>query len=114
MDGGIHWSVSNRAYLTGVTRLTVLLFSALHLLDLAKVIFNAHIATAPAAGANSSAMNRLRLANYYLLWARESLKCSVASGGTLCDGEEHGGPHAEAEQLARAIADEEKYLSQGR
>lgn len=83
--------------------------SGLHLLELAKVVYNSHMA-ASASSSTARATEMLYQSTVYSRWAQSSLACSVASGGDL-SGDDHGGPRAEIGSLDRAIINEWKYVT---
>jgi hypothetical protein len=83
----------------------------LHLLELAKVVFNTHM-TMTDVGAETRATEMLLQATVYCRWAKYSLACSGARGGVLCGEGVVGGPLTEVETLDRAILEEWRFLGE--
>lgn len=81
---------------------------ALHLLELAKIMHNAHLASGSLSrnthGQSDHKPPELLLqATVFLAWARESLQCSVAGGGVLSGQGKDGGPHGEIVILEKVL-----------
>ena len=83
--------------------------SGLHLLELAKVVFNTHV-TMSGSDAEGRLTEMLLQGTVYCRWAKYSLACSGPLGGVLCGEGDVGGPRSESEVLEKAIVDEWRYL----
>ena len=87
-------------------------YPGLHLLELAKVVFNTHV-TMSGSDADGRVTEMLLQGTVYCRWAKYSIACSGPLGGVLCGEGGTGGPRSEIATLEKAIVDEWRYLLVG-